>query len=557
MRISFPAMKGSMGRRDFYVAMIKLSLIPKIFSYHDWAELPPEQRAQRVLQKSRIPEITQYILDNENGYLFSSLTASYNGEEVFRPSNESPDLGILELPLDSQFVINDGQHRMAAIVEALKQNPLLASETISVVFFPFEDLDRMQQMFSDLNRTVKVTTKSLNILYDHRDLLGQLVLDAVEKVSVFKNMVDKDRVSLPLRSPKLFTLSAVYDASRELVGVVTPENQDEKAEIINNYWEAVGVNIRQWRQVQRGELKPSELRSEYVHSHAVVLWGIGAMGRTLIQEYPSDWQSKLAGLADIDWRRTNKEWQGVCMQGTDIINRTQSRKDTASFLKNKMGLLLQPRKERDIFEEIVDLGRSRGGVLTYDDINEALPSEFFSPSEIEDFIDILVDMDIKVVGYKEGITDRNFNGAGKKSGEDLSLVFVDLLKTQGVSYEISERKKGYSSKVIRINQKKCLIAHANLNNAGNYWFGFRPDDIKVNGKYDRVILLCGDNKLEKKYVIPHEEFKKFVLKGRLLGGKDYPDYQVKIFPDRGYIMKVTGNSNDELDMNKYQVENFN
>ena len=353
MKISFSAMKGNMGKRDFYVAMIKLSLIPKIFSYHDWAEFPPEQRAQRVLQKSRIPEITQYILDNEEGYLFSSLTASFNGEEVFMPSGGSPEIGILELPLDSHFVINDGQHRMAAIIEALKQNPTLTNETISVVFFPFEDLDRMQQMFSDLNRTVKVTSKSLNILYDHRDLLGQVVLDAVERVSVFRNMVDKDRVSLPLRSPKLFTLSAVYDASRELVGVVTLENQYEKAEIINNYWEAVGANIRQWKQVQKGELRPSELRSEYIHSHAVVLWGIGVMGRDLIQEYPTNWQSKLTRLSDINWCRTNKEWQGVCMQGVNIVTRMQTRKDTASFLKNKIIPSSLPKVENPVtpFEE--------------------------------------------------------------------------------------------------------------------------------------------------------------------------------------------------------------
>src|SRR5208337_4505969 len=473
----------------------------------------PEQRAQRVLQKSRIPEITQYILDNEEGYLFSSLTASYDGEEVFRPSVESPELGILELPLDSQFTMNDGQHRMAAIIEALKQNPILANETISVVFFPYEDLDRMQQMFSDLNRTVKVTSKSLNILYDHKDLLGQLVLDAVEKVSVFRNMVDKDRVSLPLRSPKLFTLSAVYDASKELVGVVTLENQDEKAGIINNYWEAVGANIRQWRQVQKGELRPSELRSEYVHSHAVVLWGIGAMGRTLIEEYPANWQSKLICLSDIDWRRTNKEWQGVCMQGTDIVNRRQSRKDMASFLKNKMvqspGKPLDNHTDKNIEESKNTLG-------------------FSSPDE------------------------------SNKKRKDLSLEFGELLKKQGVTYEVLERKNGSSPKVIRINQNKYLIAHANLNRAGNYWFGFQPDDIKVDEKDLHVILLCGDNKLEKKYVMPHNIFKNFVLKGTLVkkAGTDHSDYQVKIFPDRGYIMKVTGYPDDELTMNKYQVENW-
>src|SRR2546425_12355819 len=85
MTLTFPAMHGVMGKRDFYVAIMKLALVPKLFKFRDWAELPPEQRAQRVIQKSRIPEITQYILDNEDGYLFSSLTASFNCDPVFTP----------------------------------------------------------------------------------------------------------------------------------------------------------------------------------------------------------------------------------------------------------------------------------------------------------------------------------------------------------------------------------------------------------------------------------------------------------------------------------------
>jgi len=59
-------------------------------------------------------------------------------------------------------------------------------------------------------------------------------------------------------------------------------------------------------------------------------------------------------------------------------------------------------KEKDIFEEIVNLGKRRG-VITYDEINEALPSEFFSPDEIEDLMDILSDMGVKVVDYEEGV----------------------------------------------------------------------------------------------------------------------------------------------------------
>lgn len=57
-------------------------------------------------------------------------------------------------------------------------------------------------------------------------------------------------------------------------------------------------------------------------------------------------------------------------------------------------------KERDIFEEIVSLGKKRGK-LTYDEINEALPSEYYSPEEIEDLIDVLSDMGVRVVDEDE------------------------------------------------------------------------------------------------------------------------------------------------------------
>lgn len=57
-------------------------------------------------------------------------------------------------------------------------------------------------------------------------------------------------------------------------------------------------------------------------------------------------------------------------------------------------------RERDIFEDIIDIGKRRG-VLTYDEINDALPSEFFSPDEIEDLMDILQDMGVKVVDHEE------------------------------------------------------------------------------------------------------------------------------------------------------------
>jgi DNA sulfur modification protein DndB len=348
MKLSFPAIKGHMGKRDYYVAMIKLSLVPKLFRFRDWAELPPEQRAQRVIQKSRIPEITQYILDNEDGYLFSSLTASYNCDPVFTPLTDQRDIGILELSFEADLMINDGQHRRAAIEEALKENPTIGDESISVVLFPWEDLDRMQQMFSDLNRTARKTSKSLDILYNHRDLMSQVALAVIERVEAFKGLVDKDRVSLPLRAPKLFTLGSLYDATTALLGSVVEEDIERKTDLAIEFWDTVAENLPEWNKVKSGDLKPLELRQEFIHTHAVVLWAIGSMGQTLISANPAEWKTRLRELRSIDWRRTNREWQGVAMSGHDVINRRQTRMDTASLLKIKMGLTLTPSEERSL-----------------------------------------------------------------------------------------------------------------------------------------------------------------------------------------------------------------
>jgi len=348
MTLTFPAMHGVMGKRDYYVAIMKLALIPKLFKFRDWAELPPEQRAQRVIQKSRIPEITQYILENEDGYLFSSVTASFNCEPKFTPVPGHTDLGVLQMPFEADLVINDGQHRRAAIEEALNQNPALGQESISVVLFPWEDLDRVHQMFSDLNRTARTTSKSLNILYNHRDLMSQVSRTVTERLTVFSRFVDKDRISLPLRSPKLFTLGAIYDGTLALLESVTEGDYEKKLAEAFEFWDTVATNMPLWGQVEAGDLKPAELRQEYICTHAVLLWALGSMGRTLISAHPDNWQGKLATLKTIDWRRTNREWQGVAMSGSDVVNRRQSRMDTASFLKQKLGLALTPGEERSL-----------------------------------------------------------------------------------------------------------------------------------------------------------------------------------------------------------------
>ncbi len=62
-------------------------------------------------------------------------------------------------------------------------------------------------------------------------------------------------------------------------------------------------------------------------------------------------------------------------------------------------------EETDILEEIMDMGKSCGTV-TYDEINDALPAEFFSPDDVEDRTDLLKDMEIDLtVGKEIGVSE--------------------------------------------------------------------------------------------------------------------------------------------------------
>src|SRR3954467_13635339 len=78
----FPAIRGVQAGREYYVTMCPLRLIPRLFVF-DEEELPPEMRAQRSLNKARVPEIARYMVDNPNSYVFSALTASINSAVQF------------------------------------------------------------------------------------------------------------------------------------------------------------------------------------------------------------------------------------------------------------------------------------------------------------------------------------------------------------------------------------------------------------------------------------------------------------------------------------------
>ncbi|MCQ3803868.1 MAG: DNA sulfur modification protein DndB [Acidimicrobiia bacterium] len=305
-----PATRGKMGKTEYYTATLPFGVVTKLFTFDPAAmlELSPEYRSQRALKSKRVPEIARYIIDHDD-YIFSAITVSVDSDEVeFRPVEEA-DIGVLVLPLEAKYVINDGQHRVAGISEALLSDPTLARDTISVVVLPDGGLERSQQIFSDLNRTVHKTSKSLDILYDHRLPINRITMACMDQVDLFQKRIDKERVSLSIRSPKFATLSGLQQANKQLLGNpderLSPTAEKKLTSWAIDYWNILADLVEPWNHIRDGDMKPQEARQEYISSYALALWAFGAVGKAVsaaAKQANGNRAELLSGLTKIDWR---------------------------------------------------------------------------------------------------------------------------------------------------------------------------------------------------------------------------------------------------------------
>ena len=348
----FPAVKGIQAGREYYISMVPLKLLSRLFPAEEEIVLP-EHRAQRRINEARIPEIKNYILDNRDTYVFSALSASIDGEFKFTPYMDT-DAGIFEVDMDSIFLINDGQHRKAAIEAAMKEDPSLEKETISIVFFSDEGLARSQQMFTDLNKHAVKTSNSLATLYDSRDEIAVATKHVIDAIPFFKRYTDKERDILGKNSSSLFTLNMIYKANQKIMHSEKCSSSD--AEFLLSYWQLVSDNIVEWQEVLNKSLTKKALRENYIVTLAITISAFGKLGRFFFDNDNYKMQDYLPKLQQIDWLRSNNMWIGRTIRDNGkVLNSEEAISLTCAVIKREIGLPLtkeEKQKEKQISEKM-------------------------------------------------------------------------------------------------------------------------------------------------------------------------------------------------------------
>ena len=179
-----PAFKASVGDWGYFIAIMKYAEVARQvgFAYELGGNADLNTMIQRGIG-TRTEEIKKYLLESEHRFLGSLIIAVWGGEPEYISLTMADQenylagidrqFGVLSFDGTQQYFALDGQHRLKAIKEAIKQNPEIGKEDICVIIVSHFDSEegkrRTRRLFTNINRNAKVTTGAENIVLDEDD----------------------------------------------------------------------------------------------------------------------------------------------------------------------------------------------------------------------------------------------------------------------------------------------------------------------------------------------------------------------------------------------------
>ena len=180
-----PALRAKVGDWPYYICSMKYAQVAKEV-YFAFELNNGNTELATLLQRGigeRTAEIVKYLKNTPGRFLGAIIVAAHGGNPLYHPVQmQDPDgllvnldseFGVLEFNGSQSYFALDGQHRLKAIKDVVKQNPILGDEDICVLIVSHQDTvdgrQRTRRLFTNINKHAKVTTKAENIALDEDD----------------------------------------------------------------------------------------------------------------------------------------------------------------------------------------------------------------------------------------------------------------------------------------------------------------------------------------------------------------------------------------------------
>ena len=350
--------------KSSYLCQFTMSELADLFKDND-PKLPIEERHQRPRSERRSGEIADYILENytkKSPFILPPIVASMDSEKFVYNAGD----GELTIDLESsRLLINDGQHRHRGIQIALNENGAIADQQVGVWIIPDVKLSHAQQIFSDINKNAKPSSKSLNLIFDHRNVDVALSKDIKNKVLLFQKFTETEKGQAT--KGKLFVFVALHKANCLLNEALVDKGIVGSAQVpyIVAFWSVLSSIIPEWKFVADfvEEADGSDIAMQNLYSqmeetkkatiafHNGLIGCFGKIGAEIFahldkgsQTYFDYLEENLSPLAEFDFSKNNPVLteNGIVVLGAKdklrAVNSTASRQVLLELLKQEIGL---------------------------------------------------------------------------------------------------------------------------------------------------------------------------------------------------------------------------
>jgi len=354
-----PAFQCLVGDWKYYISMMKYGEVARQVQFAHELSTNPElgQLVQRGLS-DRTKDITNYLLNSEHRFLGAIVVAAWGGEPHYTPlSIDDPngvlsgidrEFGVLTFDGTQQYFALDGQHRLRAIKDAIKQNPKLASEDICVLMVTHYDSPdgriRTRRLFSNINRNAVKTAAAEDIVLDEDDgfaVLSRRLLEEHEflkvegRVKVITRVGEEGLLKLAGNSinksePKaLTTLPVLYDVIQylgwDLPGVVRTAKARPPVEILEQSYGILvqrldglldncgGIRDRLKNAANAREVRGLKDREGDGHPfmRPVIQKAIARVVSEIVRQENLTWTDVMKRLSELEWRMSAAPWISV------------------------------------------------------------------------------------------------------------------------------------------------------------------------------------------------------------------------------------------------------
>ncbi|WP_101947987.1 DNA sulfur modification protein DndB [Mycobacterium sp. 3519A] len=354
-----PAFEANVGDWKYYICIMKYAQVAREVQFAH--ELGGNKDLNTLIQRgisARTDGIRDYLLKSKHRFLGSLIVATWGGDPKYQELKmDDPDgilkgvdkgFGVLTLDGSHQFFALDGQHRLRAIKDAIKQQPSLGAEDICVLLVSHYDTaagrERTQRLFTNINRNAKTTTQAENIALDVDDafaittralLTDHPFFSEKGRVRVFVRPPSEGDFTLaagsvPVSDPSAFTtITVLYDLLKLLGWDLPPEIADlqnrPSDKVLKETYDVLAHRLEQLMKATddiRSKLQAStnakDLRAPkgkegngHPMMRPVVQKALARAIQTVVDQELLTYDQVLERIAKLTWKISNAPWTAV------------------------------------------------------------------------------------------------------------------------------------------------------------------------------------------------------------------------------------------------------